>query len=114
MAAASRRLDATPQAIDTRAQMDRATTIREHLAQAAQLRAAGPPSDAYLRWRDGVDLLLADLLGSAHTLRQAFREAVGPFDPLDAEGLAIEGEAGMRVRIERGTQVLRQLLGERD
>ena len=94
--------------------MNRADSIREQIAQADRLRSSGPPTDAYLRWRDGVDLLLADLLGSANKLRQSFREAVGPFDPLDAEGLAIEGESGMRLRIDRGTKVLRQVLGQRD
>ena len=102
------------QGLDTPAQMDRVDRIREQIDQAARLQSAGPPTDAYLRWRDGVDLLLADLLGNAHNLRQSFREAVGPFDPLDAEGLAIEGESGMRLRIDRGTKVLRQALGQRD
>ena len=92
--------------------MDRTALIRDCLQEAARLRATGPITDEYLRWRDGTDEILVDLLGPAHELRQAFRRAVGPFQPLDAEGLQIEGEHGMRLRLERGAQVLQRLLGE--
>ena len=92
--------------------MDRTGVIQEQIGQAVLLHAAGPPTDQYLRWRDRSDELLADLVGADHPLRAAFRDAVGPMDPLDTEGLQIEGAHGMRVRIQRGAQVLRQLLGE--
>jgi hypothetical protein len=92
--------------------MDRAMVIRRQLEQAQRLHAAGPPTDEYLRWRDGADELLRDLVGADHPLRQAFRQAVAPVDALDCEGLQIEGEHGMAVRIDRGAEVLRHVLGE--
>lgn len=92
--------------------MDRTSVIRAQIDQARRLTAAGPPTDQYLRWRDRSDELLGDLVGNDHPLRRAFREAVAPNDPLDAEGLQIEGAHGMQVRIERGARVLSQLLGE--
>ncbi len=92
--------------------MDSADYIRECLDQARRLWASGPTTDEYLRWRDQTDELLHDLLGTEHALSQQFRAAVGPFHPLDAEGLAIEGEHGMRVRIQRGRAVLHEILGE--
>ncbi len=91
--------------------MDRSSVIRAQIAQANRLQAAGPPTDQYLRWRDRSDELLADLVGADHPLRAEFRDAVAPQDPLDSEGLQIEGEHGMRVRIERGAGVLQRLLG---
>ena len=91
--------------------MDRSSVIRAQIEQATRLQAAGPPTDQYLRWRDRSDELLADLVGADHPLRAEFREAVAPMDPLDAEGLQIEGEHGMQVRIERGASILRRVLG---
>ena len=75
--------------------MDRTSVIRGQIDQAARLRAAGPPTDQYLRWRDRSDALLTDLVGADHPLRAAFRAAVAPMDPLDSEGLQIEGAHGM-------------------
>lgn len=92
--------------------MDRTSVIREQINEAARLQAAGPPTDLYLRWRDRSDELLRDLVGADHPLRAAFREAIAPVEAVAAEGLAIEGGHGMRVRIERGARVLRQVLGE--
>ncbi len=91
---------------------DAAALIRACIGQARRLRATGPTTIDYLQWRAQVDEQLVDLLGAEHTLRQQFRSAVGPFGPLDAEGLQIEGEHGMRVRIQRGTEVLQTILGE--
>ena len=65
-----------------------------------------------MRWRDDADELLADLVGPEHPVRRDFRRAVGPFDPLDAEGLQIGGPDGLHVRLQRGADVLRTVLGE--
>lgn len=92
--------------------MDRRDVIRTQIDEAARLRAAGPPTDAYLRWRDRCAELLRDLVGPAHPLHAAFEAAVGPIDPLDSEGMQIEGAHGMAVRIEDGAAVLRRLLRE--
>jgi hypothetical protein len=92
--------------------MDRTSIIRGQIDQAVRLRAAGPPTDQYLRWRDRSDALLTDLVGVDHPLRTAFRAAVAPIDPLDSEGLQVEGAHGMKVRIQGGEQVLREVLGE--
>ena len=92
--------------------MDRADLLRHSLAQAQDLRATGPTTDAYLRWRDEADEILADLLGPEHAVRRDFRLAVGPFDPLDAEGLQISGPDGLRSRLQRGADVLRTVLGQ--
>ena len=92
--------------------IDSSDLIRACLGRARRLHASGPTTIDYLRWREEVDELLVDLLGADHTLRRQFRSAVGPFDPLDAEGLQIEGEHGMGVRIQRGAGVLQTILGE--
>ncbi len=92
--------------------MDRDSVIRAQIDEAARLRAAGPPTDAYLRWRDRSAELLTDFVGAEHPLRAAFQAAVGPIDPLDSEGLQIDGAHGMAVRIADGAQVLRRALGE--
>ena len=104
-------LDRRPATLDTRG-MDRDSIIRAQIDEAARLRAAGPPTDAYLRWRDRSAELLTDFVGAGHPLRAAFQAAVGPIDPLDSEGMQIEGAHGMAVRIDEGAQVLRRLLGE--
>jgi hypothetical protein len=92
--------------------MDRHSVIRAQIDEAARLRAAGPPTDAYLRWRDRSAELLRDLLGPSHPLLAAFQAAVGPIDPLDSEGLQIDGAHGMAVRIDGGAAVLRHAIGE--
>ena len=92
--------------------MDRDGVIRAQIDEAARLRAAGPPTDEYLRWRDRSAELLTDLAGAGHPLHAAFQAAVGPIGPLDAEGLQIDGAHGMAVRIDDGAQVLRRALGE--
>jgi hypothetical protein len=89
---------------------DSADLIRACLGRTLRLRATGPTTIDFLRWREEVDELLVDLLGPDHTLRLEFRTAVGPFDSLDAEGLQIEGEQGMRVRVQRGADVLQTIL----
>ncbi|PZC47700.1 MAG: hypothetical protein DK306_001036 [Chloroflexi bacterium] len=94
--------------------MDRTQVIRAQIDQASRLIAAGPPTDEYLRWRDRSHELLTDLVGREHPLQQAFQAAVAPFDPLDAEGMQIEGAHGMQVRIQQGAQVLRRILGDND
>jgi len=97
---------------DTAIAMDRLEILRNTIRDADQLRATGPTTDSYLRWRDGVDELLADLLGPDHRTRRAFQDAVTPDRALDAEGIQIEGAHGMVVRIDQGVAVIRTLLGE--
>ena len=92
--------------------MDRLEILRNTVRDADYLRASGPATDAYLRWRDGADELLADLLGPDHRTRRAFHDAVAPNRALDAEGIQVEGAHGMLWRIDQGVAVLRTLLGE--
>ena len=87
-----------------------ADLIRACLGRAHRLRATGPTTIDFLRWREEGDELLVDLIGAEHALRQAFRNAVGPFESLDAEGLQIDGAHGMRVRVQRGAEVLQTIL----
>lgn len=92
--------------------MDRTTAIRQSLARIQWLRATGPPTLEYLRWRDGAEEVLRDLLGAAHPLLQDFLAAVGEREAVDAEGLQVDGPHGMRPRLARAEAVLRQVLGE--
>lgn len=92
--------------------MDRAELLRLSLARVTRLRAAGPPTDEFLRWRDGADELIADLVGAEHPTRQRFRQAAGPFSAREAEGLQVEGPDGMLARLERGARILQEILGE--
>ena len=89
--------------------MTTAALIAEQLASARRIRADGPTTIDYLRWRDATDELLVDLLGASHTGVAAFRAAVGPTHAKDAEGLQIDGPHGMLARLDRGTAVLRRL-----
>ena len=94
--------------------MDSTEILREQIALARRLRATGPTTIDYLRWRDDTDELLRTLMGADADLVARFRKALGPYDALDAEGIQIDGEHGMRVRIERGEALLGTLLGEPD
>jgi len=92
--------------------MERRDLLLASLREAQRLRATGPATDAFLRWRDDADEMLADLVGAGHRLRLEFREAAGPYGPQDAEGLQVEGPRGLRQRLERGSAGLRRLLAE--
>ena len=92
--------------------MDRAAHIRDSMQQIARLRAGGPTTIDYLRWRDATDELLIDMLGPEHSAVRAFREAVGPAVRADAEGLQVQGQHGMLPHLERAEAALRRLLGE--
>ena len=92
--------------------MDRAALIRDSIQQIARLRADGPTTIDYLRWRDATAELLVDMLGPEHSGVRAFREAVGPGAPGEAEGLQIQGQHGMLPRLEQAETALRGLLGE--
>ncbi len=94
--------------------MDSTEILHEQIARARRLRASGPTTIDYLRWRDDTDALLSSLMGPDAELVTQFREALGPYDALDAEGIQIDGEHGMQVRIERGETLLRTLLGADD
>ena len=91
--------------------MDRASALRDAVDRSRYLRAVGPTTDEFMRWRDATDELLISLLGADHPTRQHFRDAVGPWETLDAEGLQIHGQHGMVPRIERGAELLRGLRG---
>ena len=91
--------------------MDREESIRLCIARGVRLRGTGPATDEYLRWRDETDELVADLTGSESRARQEFRAAVGPFTTTESEGMQVTGEHGMLVRVERGVELLRALLG---
>ena len=87
------------------------TAITEALARARYIRAIGPTTDDFMRWRDATEELLIGLIGTAHPSLAAYREAVGGPEELDAEGLQIHGPFGMAPRIERAEAVLRELAG---
>ena len=93
--------------------MDRATAIQSVLQQLHLLRGSGPTTFDYLRWRDGAEEMLEEMLGPDAPALRAFRDAVGPRTPQDAEGLQVETAHGMLPRLARAETVLRSLLGER-
>lgn len=94
--------------------MDNTEILHEQIARARRLRASGPTTIDYLRWRDDTNALLSSLMGPDAEMVTRFREALGPYDALDAEGIQIDGEHGMQVRIERAETLLRTLLGADD
>lgn len=85
-------------------------SIAQQLAQARRIRADGPTTFDYLRWRDATDEVLVDLLGPSHDVVAAFRVAVGPGHAKEAEGLQIHGQHGMRERLDRAEATLRALI----
>ncbi len=91
--------------------MDIADLLRQSLPAIDRLRASGPATDEFLRWRDRMLEMLGDLLGPEHEAVAAFRNAVGPFDAADSLGLQVHGQYGIAPRLERGEAVLRSLRG---
>ena len=90
--------------------MTPANDLKHFIRESHRLLSTGPTTSDYLRWRDGVDELLCDLVGSKHPIRDEFRTAVGPFDVSDANGLQLHGEYGMHGRINRGKKILKEML----
>ena len=85
--------------------------IQHALARARYIRAIGPTTDDFMRWRDATEEVLIGLIGEDHPALERYREAVGAPAELDAEGLQIHGPFGMAPRIERAEAVLRSLGG---
>ena len=92
--------------------MDRAELLRSNIEEAQRLRSSGPRTDDFMRWRDGICETLNGMLGSDHALSLRLREAVGPFDGVEAEGLQIHGPEGMLARINNAVPILRDVLGD--
>lgn len=92
----------------TQAAIDAA--IETALEHARRIRAVGPTTDEFMRWRDEIDELLAGALGEGHELLDRYRAAIGQPGHLDAEGLQIHGPYGMDPRLQRAEAVLRDLL----
>ena len=85
--------------------------ITEALERARYIRAIGPTTDDFMRWRDATEELLIGLVGEDHPAVARYREAVGGPAELDAEGLQIHGPFGMAPRIQRAEAILRDVLG---
>lgn len=85
--------------------------ITEALERARYIRAIGPTTDDFMRWRDATEELLIGLVGEDHPALASYREAVGGPAELDAEGLQIHGPFGMTPRIQRAEAILREMLG---
>ena len=80
------------------------------LARARYIRAIGPTTEDFMRWRDVTEELLADAVGEDHPVMASYREAIGPRDALDADGLQIHGPFGMAPRLIAAEDVLRTLV----
>ncbi len=85
--------------------------ITEALNRARYIRAIGPMTDDFMRWRDETEELLIGLVGEDHPALARYRDAIGAPEELDAEGLQIHGPFGMAPRIQRAEAILRGLLG---
>ncbi len=85
--------------------------IAAALTRARYIRAIGPTTDDFMRWRDATEELLIGLIGADHPLLAQYRDAVGAPAELDAEGLQIHGPFGMAPRLERAEALLRDLAG---
>jgi hypothetical protein len=92
--------------------MERAEVVRHHLDAAKRLRASGPQTDEFIRWRDSAVETLTGMLGGDHQLTQQLRSAVGPFDDVESDGLQIHGPDGMQARLNTAEPILRRVLGE--
>ena len=91
--------------------MDAQTVIVAAVERARYIRAIGPTTFDFMRWRDEVDELLLDLIGPDHPALSAYRDAIGPAESADADGLQIEGPYGMGPRLEAAERVLQGLSG---
>ena len=84
--------------------------IAEVLKRSRYIRAIGPTTEDFMRWRDSTEELLADAVGEDHPVMTSYREAIGPRESLDAEGLQIHGPFGMAPRLIAAEDVLRSLV----
>lgn len=84
--------------------------IAEVLERSRYIRSIGPTTEDFMRWRDSTEELLADAVGEDHPVMASYREAIGPREALDAEGLQIHGPFGMAPRLIAAEDVLRSLV----
>lgn len=84
--------------------------IAEVLERSRYIRSIGPTTEDFMRWRDSTEELLADAVGDDHPVMASYREAIGPREALDAEGLQIHGPFGMAPRLIAAEDVLRSLV----
>ena len=80
------------------------------LERSRYIRAVGPTTEDFMRWRDSTEELLADAVGEEHPVMSSYREAIGPRESLDAEGLQIHGPYGMAPRLIAAEDILRTLV----
>lgn len=84
--------------------------IEALLERSRYIRAIGPTTEDFMRWRDSTEELLADAVGQEHPVMASYLEAIGPRESLDAEGLQIHGPYGMAPRLLAAEDVLRTLV----
>ena len=84
--------------------------IDQLLERARYIRAIGPTTEDFMRWRDETDELLSDVVGDDHPLLSSYRDAIGRRQSLDAEGLQIHGPFGMAPRLIAAEAVLKTLI----
>ncbi|MDE2966395.1 MAG: hypothetical protein OXS30_02750 [Chloroflexota bacterium] len=84
--------------------------IETLLERSRYIRAIGPTTEDFMRWRDSTEELLADAVGDDHPVMASYHEAIGPRESLDAEGLQIHGPYGMAPRLSAAEDVLRGLV----
>lgn len=80
------------------------------LERSRYIRAIGPTTEDFMRWRDSTEELLADAVGEDHAVMSSYRDAIGPREALDAEGLQIHGPFGMVPRLIAAENVLKSLV----
>lgn len=80
------------------------------LERSRYIRAVGPTTEDFMRWRDSTEELLVDAVGEDHPVIESYREAIGSRERLDAEGLQIHGPYGMAPRLIAAEDVLRTLV----
>lgn len=90
--------------------MDLNEQIDQLLERSRYIRAIGPTTEDFMRWRDGAEELLLDAVGDDHPVMDNYRAAIGPRERLDAEGLQIHGQFGMAPRLIAAEEVLRSLV----
>lgn len=91
--------------------MNPQSAIADAIERSRYIRAVGPTTIDFMRWRDEVDELLLDLVGPDHPAVDAYRDAVGATESGDADGLQIEGQYGMAPRLEAAEAVLARIAG---
>lgn len=84
--------------------------IEALLERSRYIRSIGPTTEDFMRWRDSTEELLADAVGEEHPVMASYRDAIGPRESLDAEGLQIHGPYGMAPRLIAAEDVLRTLV----